>query len=82
LACVTTSSGVLEQAVGAEYSAVRVDQAQCLAILERAMSRVLCRLIAALAHLAFRSGRCKDPEIIMLRQLTGPRRQIDQPAFD
>ena len=47
------------------------------------MSRILYRLIAMLARLAFRSGRSKDLEIIVLRhQLTVLRRQINRPALN
>ena len=47
------------------------------------MSRILYHLIAALARLAFRSGRSKDLEIIVLRhQLTVLRRPIDRPALN
>ena len=47
------------------------------------MSRILYRLIAALALLAVRSGRAKDLEIIVLRhQLTILRRQIDRPELN
>ncbi len=47
------------------------------------MSRILYHLIAALVRLAFRSGRSKDLEIIVLRhQLTVLRRQIDRPALN
>ncbi|NCG23421.1 MAG: transposase [Actinobacteria bacterium] len=47
------------------------------------MSRILYRLIATLARLAFRSGRSKDLEIIVLRhQLTVLRRQINRPALN
>ena len=48
-----------------------------------AVSRLLYRLIAALARLAVRSGRSKDLEIIVLRhQLTVLRRQTDRPALN
>ena len=47
------------------------------------MSRILYRLIAALARLAFRSGRSKDLEIIVLRHQLGVlRRQINRPAIN
>jgi hypothetical protein len=47
------------------------------------VSRILYRLIATLARLAFRSGRSKDLEIIVLRhQLAVVRRQIDRPALN
>ena len=47
------------------------------------MSRILYCLIAMLARLAFRSGRSKDLEIVVLRhQLTVLRRQINQPAIN
>ena len=47
------------------------------------MSRIIYRLIAALARLAFRSGRSKDLEIIVLRHQLGVlRRQIDRPALN
>jgi putative transposase len=47
------------------------------------VSRILYRLIAMLARLAFRSGRSKDLEIIVLRhQLTVLRRQINRPALN
>ncbi|MCP3910761.1 MAG: hypothetical protein GY713_07400 [Actinomycetia bacterium] len=47
------------------------------------MSRVLYRLIAMLARLAFRSGRSKDLEIIVLRrQLAVIRRQVNRPTLD
>jgi putative transposase len=47
------------------------------------VSRILYRLIAALARLAFRSGRRKDLEIIVLRhQLTVLRRQTNQPVIN
>ena len=47
------------------------------------MSRILYRLLAALARLAVRSGRAKDLEIIVLRhQLAVLGRQIDRPAID
>ena len=47
-----------------------------------AVSRIFYRLIAALAHLAFRSSRSKDTEIIVLRhQIAVLRRQIDQAAI-
>ncbi|MCP3856051.1 MAG: hypothetical protein GY698_15140, partial [Actinomycetia bacterium] len=46
------------------------------------MSRVLYRLISALARLAVRSGRAKDLEIVVLRhQLAVLRRQIDRPKL-
>ena len=67
--------------MGAEYSAVCVDQGKrgrCWS----AVSRLLYRLIAALARLAVRSGRAKDLEIIVLRhQLTVLRRQHNRPAL-
>lgn len=45
--------------------------------------RVLYRLVTALARLAFRSGRGKDLEIIVLRhQLMVLRRQNDRPALN
>lgn len=44
------------------------------------MFRILYRFVAALARLAVRSGRRKDPEIIVLRhQLMALRRQNDPP---
>ncbi len=44
--------------------------------------RLLFRLIAALARLAVRSGRSKDPEIIVVRhQLQVLGRQVDRPAI-
>ncbi len=47
------------------------------------MFRILYRLIAALARLAFRSGRSKDLEIIVLRhQLAVVRRHIDRPEIN
>jgi putative transposase len=47
------------------------------------VSRILYCLIAMLARLAFRSGRSKDLEIIVLRhQLTVLRRQINRPAIN
>ena len=47
------------------------------------MSRILYRLIAALARLAVRSGRSRGLEIIALRhQLAVLRRQIDRPALN
>ena len=47
------------------------------------MSRILYRLIAALARLAVHSGRSKNLEIIALRhQLAVLRRQIDWPALN
>ena len=47
------------------------------------MSRIIYHLIAALGRLAFRSGRSKDLEIIVLRhQLAVLRRQIDRPALN
>jgi transposase InsO family protein len=47
------------------------------------VSRILYRLIAALARLTFRSGRSKDLEIIVLRhQLAVVRRQIDRPDIN
>ena len=65
--------------VGAEYSVVWVDQGKrgrCWS----AVSRLLYRLIAALAGLAVRAGRAKELEIIVLRrQLTVLQRQIDRP---
>jgi transposase InsO family protein len=47
------------------------------------VSRILYRLIAALARLAVRSDHSKDLEIIVLRhQLAVLRRQIDRPALN
>jgi transposase InsO family protein len=47
------------------------------------VSRIIYHLIAALGRLAFRSGRSKDLEIIVLRhQLAVLRRQIDRPALN
>ena len=47
------------------------------------MSRILYRLIAALARLAVRSGRSRDLEIIVLRhQLTVLSRPIDRPTLN
>ena len=73
---------MLRHGVGAKYSAAWVDQGirgRCLS----AVSRILYRLIAALAHLAFRSGRSKDLEIIVLRhQLSVLRRQNNRPALN
>ena len=47
------------------------------------MSRVLYRLIAALARLAVRSGRSKDLEIIVLgHQLTVLGRQSNRPQLN
>lgn len=47
------------------------------------MSRIIYHLIAERARLAFRSGRSKDLEIIVLRhQLTVLRRQINRPALN
>ena len=43
------------------------------------MSRILYRLLAALARLAVRSGRSKDLEIVVLRHQLGPR-PTDRPA--
>ncbi len=67
--------------VGAEYWVVWVDLAKrgrCWA----AVSRILYRLIAALARLAVRSGRSKDLEIIVLRhQLVVLRRQTTRPTL-
>jgi hypothetical protein len=47
-----------------------------------AMSRVLYRLIAALARFVVRTGRSKDLEIIVLRhQLTVLHRKLDRPEL-
>lgn len=47
------------------------------------VSRILYRLIAALAQLAVRSGRSRDLETVVLRhQLSVLRRQIDRPSLN
>ena len=68
--------------VGAEYSAAGFEQGKqgrCWS----AVSRILYRLIVALARFAVRSERSKDLEIIVPRhQLAVLRRQIDRPALN